>query len=102
MSVEAVALVDGYVSAGSSLHIRFSHDTNMPPVLAKPHLHKVLTLSPRSLHVAPTVAAWKDNRTLVVLFPTLIAGDNGEVAGNNVTVSFVEPPGILYALHECR
>jgi cysteine-rich repeat protein len=91
LSVEAVAQVDGHIKAGSSLHIRFSHDTNMPPVLANSHLRKVLTLSPRCLHVAPTVAGWKDNRTLVVLFPTL-ASENGDVAGNNVTVSFVEPP----------
>lgn len=98
MSVEAVALVDGFVSAGSSLHIRFSHNTNMPPVLARSDLHEIVKLSPLTLHEARTVAAWQDNRTLVVLFPTLEASMKDGVTDNNVTVSFVESAGMACIL----
>ncbi|XP_062508195.1 uncharacterized protein LOC134184503 isoform X3 [Corticium candelabrum] len=90
VSVEAVALVDGFISAGSSLHIRFSHSTNMPSVLDQSDLYKIISLSPPSLHEASTVAGWKDNRTLVVVFPSFQNGITSmeNISEHNITVSF--------------
>lgn len=99
--MEAVALVDGFISAGSSLHIRFSHSTNMPSVLDQSDLYKIISLSPPSLHEASTVAGWKDNRTLVVVFPSFQNGITSmeNISEHNITVSFSQSSGIELINH---
>ena len=102
MSIQAVLLRDGCVRAGSSLHISFSHNTNVPLVLSQMDLQKIVTFSPPSLQEAQKVAAWVDNRTLVVVFPTLKSLVEDCLSPLDLKVSFIESSGILLCLHRVR
>ena len=94
MSIQAVLLRDGCLRAGSSLQIGFSHDTNVPLVLSQKDLQQIVTFSPPSLQEAQKVAAWVDNRTLVVVFPTLTSLVEGCLTLVDLKVSFVESSSI--------
>jgi cysteine-rich repeat protein len=93
LSIQAVLLEDGCLRAGSSLHMNFSHETNVPLVLSQMDLQKIVKFSPASLQEAQKVAAWVDNRSLVVVFPTITRLDDVCLSPFDVTVSFIESSG---------
>jgi cysteine-rich repeat protein len=84
--VKAVNVPVGRLQAGSSLMIKFSHDTNMPPVLRPADLNRILTLSPLTLVNTSHMAFWTEPHTLAVVFPAM--SNDESVPLTNVYVCF--------------
>ena len=94
--VKAVDVPVGRLQSGSSLSIRFSHDTNMPPVLRRADLRRVLTLNPPSLANTSHMAIWTEPHTLSVIFPAM--SRDGSMNLTQVLVSFKSLSGTFHLL----
>ena len=87
---------------GTAVIVKFSHNTNTPPVLSRSQLMKLISFSPEHLNDARTIGLWDDNRTLAIVFLTgafypggvapvrtkdieltFLAKDHGRIVGNN-------------------
>ncbi|XP_065826334.1 uncharacterized protein [Oscarella lobularis] len=55
---------------GTAVIVKFSHNTNTPPVLSRSQLMKLISFSPEHLNDARTIGLWDDNRTLAIVFLT--------------------------------
>ena len=92
--VRAVNSQEDRLQPGSSLHIRFSHDTNMPPVLRPADLRRILTLNPPGLSNTSHMAFWTYPHTLSVIFPTVREEDE-PLSLTQISVSFNEMEGTM-------
>ena len=69
-SVQVEEASSNSLRPGTAVIVKFSHDTNTPPVLSQSQLLKLITFSPDHLNDVPTVGLWDDHRTLAIVFPT--------------------------------
>lgn len=93
LMVEALRLSDGMVGTGSSLVVKFSHDTNTPVVMRSDNLRQIVNISPQRLEKLPRMAYWEDGRTLVILFMAAGKGEQNQVKSTDIVVTFLEPKG---------
>ena len=81
-------MTGGSLSSGSVLTVKFTVDTNTPPVLRPRDLCRVASLSPSTLHRLPHFAVWLNAKTLTVVFPTVEESEWPKNMVDNLTVSF--------------
>ena len=79
--------------SGSRVTIKFSHDTNRPPVLRPDDIQNVLQLSPPVLMTNVHVAFWTDPRTLVIYYPVVTGDYKPAVTVDQLTIKFATPSG---------
>ena len=75
---------------GTAIVVKFSRDTNAPPVLSRSQLSKIINFSPEDLNDVPTIGLWDDYRTLAIVFPTgaFYSGGTAPVKTQDVELSF--------------
>ncbi|XP_065843563.1 uncharacterized protein [Oscarella lobularis] len=80
------------VLPGTTVFVKFSHDTNTPPVLSRSQLMKLISFLPKHLNDVPAVGLWDDNRTLGIVFPTgaFYPGGVAPVRAKDITLTFVD------------
>lgn len=89
MSVEAFGSHDQHLASGSFLLLRFSHNTNTPPVLRSADLRRVIQVFPDYLAQLPHFALWRDMDTLVIVFPSMDIKTSVGVKMREVAVTFI-------------
>ena len=74
--------------SGSMLTVKFTSDTNTPPVLRPSDLHGVVSLSPPILHRLPHFAVWLNAKTLTIVFPVIEESEWRKNMVKKLTVKF--------------
>ena len=91
LMVEAVKPSYGMIQTGSSVVVKFSHDTNTPVVTRSDDLKRIMTMSPPELEQFPHMTYWQDKRTLVILF--MAVGKEEKVHTADIVIKFTETDG---------
>ena len=91
LTVEAVKPSHGMIQTGSSVVVKFSHDTNTPVVTRSNDRKRLMSMSPPELEQLPHMAYWQDKRTLVILF--MAVGKEDKVHTADIAVKFLEADG---------
>ena len=66
--------LESFGVAGSSIVVHFSQETNKPGLLGKTRLSRVLSITGIDAERSDVIAEWRDDQTLVLLFPKLPSG----------------------------
>ena len=75
-------------SSGSALTVKFTTDTNTPPVFRPRDLRRIVSLSPPTLHRLPHFAVWLNAKTLTVVFPAIEESEWMKNMADKLTVNF--------------
>lgn len=78
---------------GASITVKFSHDVNKPPVVARQDLQRVLSLAPKEIAMSGHVGHWRDSRTLVIFFPRVEKRTGSPIHADELLITFKVPEG---------
>lgn len=93
VSVDAFGESNNTFGLGASITVKFSHDVNKPPVLMRSDLQRVLSLEPKEIAMSGHVGLWKDNKTLVIIFPRVEKREGSPINVDELRILFKPPNG---------
>jgi hypothetical protein len=87
VSVQAFGYTGNHFQAGSTVSVKFSHNTNTPTVLRSVDMTKIVQLHPLVLNELSHIGIWTDHKTLLIIFPAV--NEDQSIDASQLSVEFV-------------